>query len=143
VERAGSRPERQQRLPILPGWLAASSNVSDGVAAPLGHALAPGRCPTLPLIVLCSTGTDGFKEAVPAGLPESPPKDSITARGLNSSARSTVPTSTAQLWKPTPHAWVVPAATIGSSRASQSGSPLQRPAVPKGGRRAGLGRLGS
>jgi MFS family permease len=30
------------RLPMLLGWLAASYNVSDGVAAPLGHALGGG-----------------------------------------------------------------------------------------------------
>ena len=59
------------------------------------------------------------------------PKDSITATGLCSSARSTVPTSTAQLWKPMPHGLSVPSARTGSSRASQPGSPLPPPSSPR------------
>jgi hypothetical protein len=38
--------------------------------------------------------------------------------------------SMAQLWNPTPHGQLVPAATTGSSRSSQSGSPAPPPSSP-------------
>ena len=51
------------------------------------------------------------------------PKDSITALGFSSSARSTAPMSIAQVRNPTPHGLPVPSVTRADSLASQPGSP--------------------
>ena len=88
----------------------------------------PRRAPCPPASVPCATITSAPRStaclassrsvtwmisAAPAarmggGNGRGSPKDSITARGPCASACSTVPTSTDQLWKPTPHGRLVP-----------------------------------
>ena len=115
-----------------------------------GRVDRPRRAPCPPLSVPCATITSAPRStaclasstlvawmirAAPARRTGSvngrgSPKDNMTARGRHSSARSIVRTSIAQLWKPTPHGSPAPRATIGSSRASQSASPLPPPSSP-------------